>query len=277
MKEDNGFYALNAFLVHNKEMGIEEKFLLMLIVRGSNAKGYCWSSNAYFCEAMGVTINTLKKHMTDLIDKGFITRELIRDENKEIKERRLRLTSKSTFDTLPPKSGYTPPQKLGTPPPKVCPDLPPKIGLENKEINKESNIELKSEETPPLTRFEILANNSLIKDEDPILSTDNRYITAGRRPMKNYPDIWITPYQLADVFSQYDSDGISLDNKNNFLGAFKAVQARLQTYKEQGKPLININPYIWLIGWAKEDLIKALTAKNNLKRSELYLDGALKK
>ncbi len=100
---------------------------------------------------------------------------------------------------------------------------------------------------------------------------NSQYVGAGRRPLRNYPDMFLTPNELADVFEQLAEAGIPPDQ---FKLVFRRVAARLTTYKSQGKNLAMISVYNWLIGWAKSDVVKELTASCNLQRSKVYLAGA---
>lgn len=98
-----------------------------------------------------------------------------------------------------------------------------------------------------------------------------QYTHAGRRPLKNYPNIFLAPDELGDVFEQLQTAGI---NAEEFKLVFKRVNARLNTAKAQGKTLEFISAYNWLTGWAKGEVVRELTASSNLERSRVYLVGA---
>ena len=98
-----------------------------------------------------------------------------------------------------------------------------------------------------------------------------QYVSAGRRPLKKYPDMFLTPSELADVFQQLADAGIPAEN---FKLVFKRVAARLSTYKAQGKSLTMISVYNWLTSWAKHEVVKELTASCHLERSKVYLHDA---
>jgi len=98
-----------------------------------------------------------------------------------------------------------------------------------------------------------------------------QFVKAGRRPLRKYPDMFLTNSELADVFYQLAAAGIPTDQ---FKLVFTRVAARLMTYKSQGKKLETVSVYNWLTGWAKSDVVKELTASCNLERSKVYLSEA---
>lgn len=99
---------------------------------------------------------------------------------------------------------------------------------------------------------------------------NRQYTHAGRRPLWKYPDLFLAPDELADVFEQLAESGIPSEQ---FKLVFKRVDARLKTAKAEGKSLEFVSAYNWLTGWAKEEVVRELTASNNLERSRVYLVG----
>jgi len=58
----------------------------------ANKHKFCWASNSYFEQVMGISKTVLTKCMGELEDLGFIERKLIYHENsKQVKERRIYL------------------------------------------------------------------------------------------------------------------------------------------------------------------------------------------
>ena len=51
-------------------------------------EGYCFASNKYLAEKLDVNPKTVSSWISDLRDRGFIIVELIRNENKQIIQRR---------------------------------------------------------------------------------------------------------------------------------------------------------------------------------------------
>ena len=82
---------------------------------------------------------------------------------------------------------------------------------------------------------------------------DNRFINAGRRPMKKYPLIFISATELAEVFRQYDEVGLQpIDARQ----AFQAVAGRLLTHAANGSSNNQVSAFNWLIGWAKQEVLE---------------------
>lgn len=116
-----------------------------------------------------------------------------------------------------------------------------------------------------------LEHHFLQLEKDSTWVANPQYAKVGRKPLKKYPDMFLTHEELADVFRQLVEAGIPADQ---FRLVFMRVAARLNTYKSQGKSVATISVYNWLIGWAKQDVVKELTASCNLERSKVYLQGA---
>ena len=94
---------------------------------------------------------------------------------------------------------------------------------------------------------------------------------AGRRPLKKYPELFLTPEELSQVFDQLAEAGIPGDR---FKMVFMRVAARLTTHRVQGKHPSAVSVFNWLVGWAKNEVVEELTASCNLERSRAYLAGA---
>lgn len=94
---------------------------------------------------------------------------------------------------------------------------------------------------------------------------DNRYINAGRRPMKKYPHVFLSAPELAEVFRQYDEVGLTpLDARQ----AFQAVSGRLITLASNGSSNNSISVFNWLIGWAKQEVLESKIKEHRLKNAK---------
>lgn len=137
-------------------------------------------------------------------------------------------------------------------------------------IKKEKNVK-HAENKEEVSTAHALEDHFLPFEERATWLQNPQHVGAGRRPLKNYPDMFLTPSELADVFEQLAEAGIPPEQ---FKLVFKRVAARLSTYKAQGKNLAMISVYNWLIGWAKSDVVRELTASCDLQRSQTYLASA---
>ena len=93
MKEnqDNvGYYSIiPATVLYNKALKANEKLLYAIITSLANKEGYCFASNKYLAEKLDVNPKTISSWVSDLKNRNFIIVELIRNENKQIVQRKI--------------------------------------------------------------------------------------------------------------------------------------------------------------------------------------------
>ena len=90
MKEKVGYYSIiPSKILYNKELKANEKLLYAMITSLAYKEGFCFATNNYFAEELGVHPKTVSSWISDLRDKGFIKLELIRNENKQIIQRKI--------------------------------------------------------------------------------------------------------------------------------------------------------------------------------------------
>lgn len=92
MNEDiqvNYYAIIPAGVRYNRELKFAERLLYGEITALSNAKGYCFAKNKYFANLYNVSISTISRWISHLAELNYINVELIRNENKEIIERRI--------------------------------------------------------------------------------------------------------------------------------------------------------------------------------------------
>lgn len=86
----NNYYAIiPATVRYNLDLKPNEKLLYGEITALANSKGFCFANNRYFAELYKVTIHTVSQWISHLEKLGYVKIELIRDNKKEIKERRI--------------------------------------------------------------------------------------------------------------------------------------------------------------------------------------------
>lgn len=90
-KEENvGYYsAIPATVLYNKELKANEKLLYAIITSLACKEGYCFATNKYLAEKLGVNHKTVSSWISDLQKRKFIIVELIRNENKQIIQRKI--------------------------------------------------------------------------------------------------------------------------------------------------------------------------------------------
>ena len=92
MNEENksNYYAIiPATVRYNQNLKSSEKLLYGEITALTNTKGYCYASNRYFASLYNVTLHTVSQWVSHLEKLGYITIEMIRDNKKVIRERRI--------------------------------------------------------------------------------------------------------------------------------------------------------------------------------------------
>ena len=93
MKEnqDNvGYYSIiPATILYNKELKANEKLLYAIITSLAYKEGYCFATNKYLAEKLGVNPKTISNWISDLSKRNFIIVEVIRNENKQIIQRKI--------------------------------------------------------------------------------------------------------------------------------------------------------------------------------------------
>ena len=89
-KESIGYYSvIPSTVLYNKELKANEKLLYAIITSLTCKKGYCFASNKYLAEKLDVNPKTVSSWISDLRDRDFIIVELIRNESKQIIQRKI--------------------------------------------------------------------------------------------------------------------------------------------------------------------------------------------
>ncbi len=89
-KENVGYYlVIPSTILYNKELKANEKLLYAIITSLACKEGYCFATNKYLAEKLGVNPKTISSWISDLKDRNFIIVELIRNENKQIIQRKI--------------------------------------------------------------------------------------------------------------------------------------------------------------------------------------------
>ena len=92
-KEDNvGYYSIiPATVLYNKELKANEKLLYAIITSLACKEGYCFATNKYLAEKLDVNPKTISSWISNLRDRNFIIVEVVRNENKQIIQRKIHI------------------------------------------------------------------------------------------------------------------------------------------------------------------------------------------
>lgn len=126
---NKSYYAIiPANVRYDKELPANAKLLYGEITALCNEKGYCWAGNDYFAQLYNVSKTSISKWVSALIEKGYLTSELIYKEGtKQILYRYLRIVT------------YPIEEKLNTPLTKVKYPIKEKLKDNNTLINNTDN------------------------------------------------------------------------------------------------------------------------------------------
>lgn len=133
------YYAIiPAEVRYDEELPPNAKLLYGEITSLCNEKGYCWATNQYFADLYHCSVSAVKKWISALVKKGYISLELVYKEGtRQVLQRKLYINPSVNFYTTPYKNVYDPSIKNNT---------SPSIEMytdNNKVINNKINTKLK--------------------------------------------------------------------------------------------------------------------------------------
>lgn len=104
------YYAIiPAEVRYDEELPPNAKLLYGEITSLCNEKGYCWATNQYFADLYHCSVSAVKKWISALVKKGYISLELIYKEGtKQVLQRKLYINPSVNFYTTPYKNVYEP-------------------------------------------------------------------------------------------------------------------------------------------------------------------------
>lgn len=85
----NYYAIIPAGVRYNKKLKFAERLMYGEITALSNSKGYCFAKNKYFADLYNVSMSTISRWISHLSELRYIDVDLIRNEKKEIIERRI--------------------------------------------------------------------------------------------------------------------------------------------------------------------------------------------
>ena len=141
----NGSYyaVIPAKVLHDKDLLKYPKSILLYghIANLANQKGYCWATNKYFMEQLGVkSATTITDYLNLLVRKGFIKKKKIyKDGTKQIEKR---IISIDTGTPIPPDCNTSTPADCNSPIPPDCKEN--NTSINNTRFNKSSSTAAES-------------------------------------------------------------------------------------------------------------------------------------
>ena len=112
------YYAIiPAEVRYDEELPPNAKLLYGEITSLCNEKGYCWATNQYFADLYHCSVSAVKKWISALVKKGYISLELVYKEGtRQVLQRKLYINPSVNFYTTPYKNVYNPSIKNNTSP-----------------------------------------------------------------------------------------------------------------------------------------------------------------
>lgn len=99
---NRSYYAIiPANVRYDKDITPNAKLLYGEITALCNERGYCWATNDYFANLYGVSKTSISKWVNSLVQKGYISSELIyKKGTKQIEDRYLRIVTQPIEEKL---------------------------------------------------------------------------------------------------------------------------------------------------------------------------------
>ena len=132
---------------------------------------------------------------------------------------------------------------------------------------KEPTTPARASEEAPVDRYVTRAEKHLRPIDGGDWQNDARFMGSGRRPMRNYPEIWLTEYDLANVIQSYEKSLPEPEWKACFL----RCEAQLKGMGEGERR--KVHPLKWLLGFLLTEQIAKATQQQRAKNSGLVLLG----
>jgi len=136
---------------------------------------------------------------------------------------------------------------------------------DNDNINNNSKVAEFTILTPPETEDEIEAEKHLeTPGEGKAWEKDNRWMSAGWRPMKRFPLCWLKRSDLVLVIKRYTDAEV----QHRVGAAFRVVQGTLEGRKLDMSGSFAKYPSVvgWLTGYVLSDVLRSETEASRLKR-----------
>lgn len=124
-------------VIKDKHLSQSAKLLYCLVTALQTERGYCYASNRYLADGIGLeNEESVKRLLRELSKAGYFTIEIVRDERNAVVERRIRPTANMPkLEDPPDESARTPPDEM-TPPPDETVRTPPDESVRYNRIDK---------------------------------------------------------------------------------------------------------------------------------------------
>ncbi len=231
----SNYYAIiPAYIRYNKELKFAERLMYGEITALSNKEGYCFANNRYFAELYGVSQSTISRWISHLYELGSIYVKLIRNEKKEIIERRIYIVDNPCMQN----NQYPYEQNSTYPIRKMSKDNIININMLDSFfyyiINKEKQIP-KEFENLEMQIYDILQKYEMIYTEQMI-----NYMKP-----ENIEKIKIISYALALTVKENVSSLLYKINREQLISLYDECKLREIEYKNKDNEIISFVNYYY--------------------------------
>lgn len=264
-----GLYGRNITTAMRQELSWRAVYLYDLFEGLWRSRRPVRLSNRRIANEFGWSVGTVKRAISELSKHDYIDIVGNTHQRQIVQPTRIVIDSDDDVRITGDPSMDHPRSKYGSPMIHVRITGDPHKTLEDKTLEGETG-EVEGEPPPDSDEWDSLAGEKLTS-VNPVIEGDNRYITSGKRPLKAFTRIWITPGDLAAAFRTMKKEGLPPER---FVRVFEKVDRRLADWERKHKQVIHVDCYQWLIGWALYDELKNYRTKMDTERSAKYLEKA---
>ena len=115
----------------------------------------------------------------------------------------------------------------------------------------------------PVDEDEALAYEKLESPDGKDWANSSVFMNTGRRPMKDYPEIWLTPTELTNVIRDWRAANIPIAKWRK---GFLATQSKLKTHELNGKSADRTAAFFWLTGFIRNQLVQEAINDQRLEK-----------
>ena len=103
-EEQQNYYAvIPSYILNAKDITSDEKLLYALISSLSNDKGFCYASNAYFAKRFGKSESSIKRWLSNLVSKNYVSSKVnYKPGSKQVESRNLNICNDLGPEMNPP-------------------------------------------------------------------------------------------------------------------------------------------------------------------------------
>lgn len=194
------------------------------------------------------------------LDGEFLTLSRIEKEQEKVAKQREEWRKKKGYpeEETPDVPDSFPEDSPGNPQGKKC-DSPEILNTEHLTLNTEV-LDLKKTVSPPerppddADEYLKLAYEKLEPPQSQPWTQKPWFVNAGRRPMKDYPNLHWTPFGLATVLRDWVESGIPGER---FQHGFLLAEAKARAAVERGRPPPDAES--WCLSFIKSELMQNVT------------------